>query len=465
VSSDFQINHEEQRPGAISIKEIVIISNDGREVDIAPLLIELNIFENMFSPTLSGNILLSDSQNLIATLPIIGDEYIRIKAITPGFHDEDEIFRTFKVYSITNRAITQDDRSQQYILNFCSSEAVLDNLQVISKTYSGRGDQIVSEIFLKYLNMARNVFGKNKVSDTKDSDDNTPLLILDETQNNIKFTSPSWTPIKCINWVLSKSIPKNNKGSSLLFWETIKNFIMASPEQMIQLSLDSNVIFEDYIHAPANIKISERNDTVLYKKGNLNRAYRIVESFDVDTSFNSLESITNGYYGSRLYNFNVDTKEVEVVDYDYINRFNDYSHLETITSNGGNPLFSQQTFRNPESLKIFYPKNPNLYSDTPSNVSEVAISTIQNRISLLNELYNYRVNISVMGRTDIETGMVCYFGYPNIAPKDESTKQEDATDEIMAGYYLIVSVRHRIMATGQHRMTLGLVRDSTKATL
>lgn len=456
-----------QRPGSVDIKEVVIISGDGNEVDILPLMVELNIFEDLFSNTLSGNILLSDGLNLVSTLPIVGDEYIRVRVLTPSFPDTDEIYRTFRVYSITDRSIIQDDRKQQYILNFCSPETFMDTLQVVSKTFRGKGDEICSDLFLNYLNMARNVYGVNKQNDSpKDSDDNTFLYIMDEVSNNITFTSPSWSPLKCINWVLSKSIPRNNMGASLLFFETNKQFVIASPEQLIQSQRDANMIFEHYIHTPAGAKVEDRKNDVLYKKQDLARNYRIVESFDVDKSFNSLENTRNGYYASELFHFNVDTKEVAVYDFDYINRFNDFSHLETIENSQGGPMFTKQTFRNPESRKLFYPKNPGLYDNTPTNISDVVQSTIQNRISLLNELSNYRLHAVVNGRTDVEVGMLVYFQFPNAIPKDSNTPvTEGNEDSIMGGYYLISAVRHKIVASGSHMMILELVKDSSKRNL
>lgn len=464
--ADFKLNPVVLRPGSVDIKEIVIVSGDGVEVDILPLMLELNIFEDIFSSTLSGNILISDGQNLISTLPIIGDEYIRVQFVTPTFPDNDKIYRTFRVYSLTDRAIVQDDRNQQYLLHFCSPEAFLDNLQKVSQTYKGTADTIVPDIFLKYLNMARNVFGINKQNtNPKDSDSNTPLYIMDAASNHITFTSPSWSPLKCINWLLSKSIPKNNKGASLLFFETNKQFVVASPEQLIQAQLDSNMIFEDYIHTPAGVKEGDRRNDVLYKKPSLDRNYRIVESFTVDTTFNTLDNTRAGYYASKLYQFNVDTKEIAIFDFDYINRYNDFSHLETIEGKTGGPMFTKQTFRNPDSLKLFYPKNPGLYSDTPTNLSDVVQSTMQNRISLLNELSSYRIHAVVNGRTDIEVGMVTYFEFPNIMPKDATIPiNEGNEDPILGGYYLITAVRHKI-TTQSHKMVLELVKDSSKRDL
>ena len=90
---------------------------------------------------------------------------------------------------------------------------------------------------------------------------------------------------------------------------------------------------------------------------------------------------------------------------------------------------------------------------------------MQNRISLLNELSSYRIHAVVNGRTDIEVGMVTYFEFPNIMPKDATIPiNEGNEDPILGGYYLITAVRHKI-TTQSHKMVLELVKDSSKRDL
>lgn len=457
-------NNAPQSAGDIRIDEIMLIDRTGNEVDVQAMLVELNLFEDIFSSFLYGNILLSDGQNLIAKLPIIGDEYIRIKVRTPSFEDPDELYKTFRVYSVSDRSVTQDDRMQQYIVHFCSMEAIADALQPLSKTFSGRVDKVVTEIFEDYIQMPRNIWGSTKSSSAVDSEEKSELIIFDETKNSIKFTSPQWTPAKCLSWLASKSISKNSKGANFLFFETNKQFVFASIEQIIDAQISQNLVAEHYIHSPNNIRGQTRDSNFVYKRQNLAKEYRIVESFHIENNFNTFDNLQKGYYASKLYKFDVITKDYKVYDFDYVEQFNDYKHMETIEGRNGGPFFMKTTIRNPDAKIMFYPSHPGLYNDTKDNASEIIEDILQNRISLLNDLSNYKIHATVPGRTDIEVGNVVRFDFPNIGPKDAMTMEDEAIDKYHGGLYLITAIRHKINYK-KHMMTLELIKDSVQTSL
>lgn len=449
-----------QTAGDIKIKEIVIIDRKGNETDIQALMIELNIFEDIFSSTLYGNLHLSDGLNLIEKLPIIGEEYIRIEVQSPGFEEDEIIQKTFRVYSISNRMIIKDDRMQQYVINFVSQEAFVDTLSPLSKTFSGRVDSLVERIFVDYLQVPRNLYGDNGTITS--SEDSTSLLLVDETKNDITFTSPRWTPIKCINWLCSRSVPKKSNGCNLLFFETNKYFMFGSIEQLISRQLESNLITEHYIHAPNNIRGADKRDNRFnYKKQNIDKEYRIVESFTIENNFDVLQNLQNGYYASKLYKFDVINKDYQWFDFDYVNEFYEYAHLETTNNGSGGAFFTNQTARTPDSKIIFYPSHPELYSGITNNANDIIETTMQNRISLLNDLNNYKIHVVVPGRTDIEVGNVVRFDFPAINEKSIATTSDEAVDKYLGGLYLITAIRHKI-TYGKHVMLMELIKDSTK---
>ena len=68
-----------QSPGDVDIQELFLVTAKGNYINLDSYLIEFNIYEDLFSNTLSGDIAISDSRNLIKELPIMGDEFIVIK--------------------------------------------------------------------------------------------------------------------------------------------------------------------------------------------------------------------------------------------------------------------------------------------------------------------------------------------------------------------------------------------------
>ena len=77
-----------QTPGEVSIEELLLVTTNGMSVSLLDYLIELNIYESIFSNVMTGEIILSDSANLIRYFPISGEEYLSVKLRTPGFTDD-----------------------------------------------------------------------------------------------------------------------------------------------------------------------------------------------------------------------------------------------------------------------------------------------------------------------------------------------------------------------------------------
>lgn len=75
--------------------------------------------------------------------------------------------------------------------------------------------------------------------------------------------------------------------------------------------------------------------------------------------------------------------------------------------------------------------------------------------------FNQQVmEITVPGKTDIETGMLLRLIYPKTVEKgNERVDREELEDPYMSGIFLITGIRHDI-ANGQHSMTLSIMKDS-----
>ena len=69
----------------IQINHVLLISHIGEVVDLSAIMTQIEIYENIFSPFISGNILINDSTNLIKNLPIIGQEKLEIEFLSPVF--------------------------------------------------------------------------------------------------------------------------------------------------------------------------------------------------------------------------------------------------------------------------------------------------------------------------------------------------------------------------------------------
>ena len=444
-------NERLQRAGQVNIEQLKLVSSNNEVVDLTEFLVELNIYEDIFSSHLYGDVLLTDSRNLIDDLNIHGEEFINVKLRTPSFDDKDTIEKTFRVFKISNREIVRDTNTQNFVLHFVSSELFYDILLPLFIPFEGNITDVVGEIFTNYIATSRNFNIADSEKEIKENEKATDLVIIEEAKNKVKFVSPGWSPFKCINWLASKAIPTAGVARTFLFFESNKNFYFGTVESLFKNSYDNQNYIGTYYIAASNVRDNNAAP-------DLNREMFLAKDVSMTETTDYIKNYTNGYLANRLIFLDVLNKEYELVDYDHIENYENQYH----SSGKGDkaiPTFKQDSFRNSATNISFYPKNPKLFDDFPDNVSEVMKDIYGNRKSSLLELTNTKMNITVPGRTDVEVGRMLYFNYPALGPRDVSDTGDSMQDKLYSGYYLVTAIHHKVNKN-EHTMTMEIVKDS-----
>ena len=170
-----------QSPGEVAIEELILVAN-GKFIPLNDYLVELNIFESIFSSSISGDIFLSDSRNIIKFLPIIGEEYIIIKLQTPSL--DSKIHKTFRITSVEDRTIVRDTNTQLYKLKFISQEALVDSLSPLYSAYNGKISTLVEKIFVDNIAIPRNLIYNTNESLTQ-GQEKTSIVVYSTSNNRV----------------------------------------------------------------------------------------------------------------------------------------------------------------------------------------------------------------------------------------------------------------------------------------
>ena len=445
-----------QKAGDVLIEQLSLITSNNIVIDLSDFLVELNIYEDMFSNFLRGTIMLSDSRNLIQTGPIIGEEFLSITIRTPSF--SQKIKKTFKVYKVSDRKIVRDNNTQVYLLHFVSVEVYYDILLPLFIPFEGKITDIAGRVFTDFIAATRDydINENERQTEVREVDNETPLIVLNDTANDVKFVSPGWTPFKIINWLASKAIPKNESAKNFLFFESNKAFYFGSIEYLFKDITQSDSYIGEYTISASNIRDGKPTPDI-------NREYFIAKDVEMVETTDGIKNFTNGYLASRLVTLDVYNKKYESIDYDYTKEYKNQWH----SSGSGStsiPIFAQNSLRNPFTHISFYPVNPRLFQNSESdyfknNVSEKMGEIYGNRKSSLLDLSNLKLNMTVPGRTDIEVGNVLKFKYPGLGGKDEKSNEDNSLDKQYSGYYLITAIHHKINKV-THYMSMECVKDS-----
>lgn len=412
------------KAGDFIVEELSLVSAEGKSVFLDGFLVELNIYEDMFSNFVHGNIVLSDSLNLMKKLPIKGSEILTVKIKSPTAGQT--IDKRFQVFSVTDRIIARDTNTQVFRLNFMSQEGFADGATVLWKKYDGSIGSIIQTVYDEDLKVG------------------TELQVFSGTKNKAKITANGWSPYKIINWLSNKAEPSSGKACNFLFWETCQKAYYGTVEDIIKKG--DSVSAGEYTYKPMG---PTRDGTVQ----SMNEAMLSIESFNVIKTGDFLQNHVNGYLGSRAIGLDLIKKQWKNTDYDHVEKFNEYTHL------ADKGLFRNEALRNNTVVRRVFPIHRELFKGFKDNINEKEPELFGNRLSHLAELNNYKLNIIIPGRTNLEAGQIIKVRIPDTSPTDERDKSKKKEDGVYSGKYLITALHHKFNPV-THSCSLELLRDS-----
>ena len=93
-----------QAAGDYELDGALIVGSSGSSINIIDQLRELNIYQSIDSPFMSGNIVLADSAGVAELLPLLGQERLLFSLKTPG-HESSVNFNDYHaiIYNVEKR--------------------------------------------------------------------------------------------------------------------------------------------------------------------------------------------------------------------------------------------------------------------------------------------------------------------------------------------------------------------------
>ena len=298
------------RPGAFELGAVNLISYtsiDGsgtpKRLDIRNLIVEFNIYEDLNSPFLSGDMTLIDGTNAIQSLPITGFErlefFFRTPGTTKGFDFSVKSGHPMFVYALENRQ-GANPRSQMYTLKFISIEAIRDNQNRVSQAFTGGIDQMILDICYNYLNTKKDV-------------------LVEETKGAYKLVIPRIKPTHAIRMLRKNARALSYENSGFLFYENAHGFQFKSYEGLFCKKDGS----PRPVKAHYSPKVKNVGEDDIYD-------LQSVESFNILSQFNTLLNTNNGVYSSRLITHDLFNKTFNTHDFDYNLEYLKQNHFQNI---------------------------------------------------------------------------------------------------------------------------------------
>ena len=517
--------------GDFRLNEITLHSpsNDGVLVLNTPsVFLELNIYEDLFSNVLKGTFTFLDTQGFAESTPLIGDETLIVSFTTPGGEgsqvdvtsaeselesqtvSEEAVRQRFKVYDCVEVGL--QDRSKAFQLLFVSEEYIFSSKMKVSKGYVGK----------KYSFAVKDVM--NKINE-KLRGDLKKKIYVEETATPQNFIFPNWSPFQAINFCASRSLSEDIKsqdqegsipnstgkpvGSLFVFYEKLgTGFFYESIESMIlkQKSQKNLPVFKYQV---------KRAEGMTESSGFIAHLYSAVDSFQIKSSFKTLDGLQNGLFGSKLIAYDPIRMKFDEVKFDYYEkkdtttqRTNDQTGVTEETTDPENKDDSPRRFANfiatdlhrvsenvgeqnkiistnsdfvgsnEASIKLatttrehdamFVPPSDNqtsigvttkTFSDLTAKPNNVEDWLLQ-RQAQIREFGSIVVSCTVSGNSSRHVGDLIRFEIPSTIPEDDPEFQKTTIGhQLYGGFYIISKIRHIITKEG-YDMDVELIKNS-----
>ena len=452
-----------ENAGDYVLRGIILHNHEGegvkaetRGVNIAPLVLELNIFESIYKNAVVGSVVVLDTQNIIGNLPIQGTERLSFKLSTPGatgsasIDYSDTTGHPMYVYALTDRT-QQADNAVSYVLHFASREFLRNVRTKVSKAYTGRLDEIVYAIF--------------KDEEGLDSRKN---LDFQKTQNQDKFVIPNLPPMAAIQMIADRSLGDNSKSAGFHFYETTKGYQFRSWES---LCVDSNgeprPPKQTFEYRPANVgkKGPSGKDANDIARDSILDAYEEVETYKfLNSSHDTAANQAVGTYAHRVISHNLYDKSYNIKDYNYHVSFDDTKHTDKLA---GPSVVNTPVDYDNKGLSDYPEARVSLMSTTRFAHNEdsgaYGVDVAQDgviegkRQGKRNEILSgTTLELRVKGQSFLSAGDVIQFNLPNIDANNPKKK----LDPQAAGRYIITNLRHRV-TDEDYIQVLECVKDAT----
>jgi len=304
-------------PGDFRSGEIILYGYNGTQFDISGLTAVVNVYQNLDSPFLSGNILFFDTMGIQTSLPIVGNEHLEFKFRNPidaaGDEELNATNHRFKVYE--KRSVKTQQNVQAIALFFTSIESVRNERVRVSKSLEGSFAEMVDKLVKS---------DKELLNSKKD-------LFIDATLGNYKYTFPNVRPIDGVRSMADLAEPVNYKTPHYMFYENNRGFHFRCLESLYREGADTTqtrkfVAFIDLLSAfnPNFSPPDSEADSIVTKP----------YSFSFDASYNILANTRRGMFGSMTYAHDLIDKKFIKSKLSYTNYYEQALHIDAPTGAG-----------------------------------------------------------------------------------------------------------------------------------
>lgn len=398
------------------INELVIVTKSG-DIDISGIYEEINIFDSLLMPVMSGKILVKDSIGLSSKLLFDGSEALLMDIVKDP--EASQPFNFKKAFRIYKQSARSDNslNSEIYALSFVSDELIFSDQQRINQAYEMNYTNMVKNILANYLKVPQNQLGG----------------IYDETVGVRKVVIPNLRPLEAIEWCAKRSVDEK-QAPCFMFYQNITGYNFASLSNLLVKPIVLDIKFE-----PKNTSDRDSLDEISSAR-----------SLEVVSQTDGIEKTRSGVNSGKFIGFDpltrkIATKQISYNDhYKLMNHGNEEPNVSVIPNR--DKINNTEMFNSKKTVSTFsaarqYSNYIKKYDPTSLSKEDNIEQYLFQRRAILKNLMERRVKLTMPGNFQLTSGFNVNLNVLNIAKKEKGDADEDKT---LTGKYIIVASRHII---------------------
>lgn len=422
------------------------------EIEVTQRIAELNIYEHIEKPYLTGLLMLIDDGGIFSSIKFKGTERFsfKVSSVEEGVNVSFE--HTFLMKEIVKEQKT-NEKNVVYLISLIDEHAFKDTALKVSKSYTGKLERIATGIIISELDKDVDVSYSREAS----------------VQAPIRVIVPYLSPLTAAKWLLNRASTVNGAPYYIYASMYDDNIRIGDAETMLaQEAFNSRI---PYLYSPA-----ATNSTV--DLGEDKKAF-VVEDLRTENLEETMKMLFDGAVGA-----NVTTQDISGSNKLPVH-FSIRETLKRLKDGGVIPAGGEQQVYDPEYLFDDDANNPVYLDDKESRYFHVITSTgtygnqrsyngvytpaeskqrIQS-ISVKSMLERNRIDIQVPGTgiflRKVTVGDTIAVNFLKSDVNLDNPDEAEKYDQLRSGKYMIYATRHTFKGT-KHTVSMTITRINTQ---
>lgn len=408
---------------AFLLQAATITIKGGRTIDLTNVILEIEVFEDIFKSSITGSITINDFVGGLEKYIFTGGETLTLKAGMPSEGNTTLINRDNLIVHEFSKIKANSTNSLRYKLYFTSDSALNSHKRRVFKS---------SGVERNVGNMVKYLYSRMSNSETST---NVKVKASDVWLPS-PYVSPGYSPIDAINSLAKRT---SADGKYYVFYERLNYNSSGESYHHYFTSIDDIIRDTDPNKIPT-IKYSPAGNYFSTTTPEYNIRAKTVE---FQNNYNHLSAMAGGFYNSRVRSLDVLTR-----------RYSDtkISYKEMSDGSGGTSYLGKYL----DSSNYFSSYGENDFPGERLIVSAMNDPFRDRKAWIKNDTYgaflnsSIRITVDVAGGTNrIGVGDVVDFRFPSRSHKSLNLEDTTVPDDIVySGRYIVTACRHTITRLG-----------------